>query len=179
MRDSVLRAEIRGPDSRFSEHTCLWLLVPAPGCEPKLTITADVKWQGHIQTQRKAILVGSTLAELEYRVQSPRLLASRISSSSRKPVYAGPPLQPAGLHQPFPSQPLYLGHPQTAYSHCSYHITSFSKHVSRTYCVLRPQRAYNLRTHLKMYLLAHHCDDTNVPLFLISGCFIYLILSLK
>lgn len=97
MRDSVLRAEIRGPDSRFSEHTCLWLLVPAPGCEPKLTVTADVKWQGHIHTQRKAILVGSTLAELEYRVQSPRLLASRISSSSRKPVYAGPPLQPAGL----------------------------------------------------------------------------------
>lgn len=127
--------------------------------------------------QRKAILVGSTLAELECRMQSPSLLASGTSSSSRKPVYAGPPLQPAGLHQPFPSQPLYIGHPHIVYSHCSYHIMSCKKHVSRTYCVKASKSLQP--THLKMYLLARHCDDTNLPLFLISGYFIYLILYLK
>lgn len=79
------------------EHACLWLLVPGPGCEPKLTVTADVKWQRHIRMQRKAILVGSSLAELECRMRSPSPLASRTSSSSRKPEYAGPPLQPASI----------------------------------------------------------------------------------
>lgn len=111
MRDSVLRAEIRGPDSRFSEHTCLWLLVPAPGCEPKLTVTADVKWQGHIHTQRKAILVGSTLAELEYRVQSPRLLASRISLPPGSQCTLGPLFsRPASLPRspPYCVFPLFL-----------------------------------------------------------------------
>lgn len=72
------------------EHTCQWLLVPAPGCEPGFMVTADLKWQRHIQMQRKAVFVGSTLPELEHRMQSPNPLASRISFSCRKPVYTGP-----------------------------------------------------------------------------------------
>lgn len=90
-------------------YTCQWLLVPAPGCEAGFIVTADLKWQRHIHIQRKAIFMGSTLPELEHRIQSPNLLASRISSSCRKPVYTGPFLSQPVYIGPLLSQPAYMG----------------------------------------------------------------------
>lgn len=77
--------------------------------------------------QRKAIFIGSTPPELKHRIQSPNLLASRISSSCRQPVYTGPfwvsqsklgPSKSASLNPLFQGQPLYTGHLCSVYAHC-------------------------------------------------------------
>lgn len=72
------------------EHSYLCLLVLTPGCEPELTVTADLKWLRHIHMQRKAMLMGSSLPELAHRIQSLNPLVSKISSSAKKPVYTEP-----------------------------------------------------------------------------------------
>lgn len=155
MKDAVLYSDSQGPCGCGSWFQLL--------TEPEHTPSAEAKWQRHIHMQRKAMLMGSTLPELQHRIQSLNPLVSQISFP-RKPVCMGPLLSQPAYINPSPASFSTLVTP-ILYISTVCISSCINTHVSRIYPMLMPQRVYNLTIHLKMYLWAHYYDDTNLYFF--------------
>lgn len=85
-------------------------------------------------TQRNATLTRLTLPELQLRLHPPNPLAKNSSLLLAASLHWAPPYS-SSLHQPSPSQPLYLSHFCIVYFHCIYLIMIYTTCIYQQTCI--------------------------------------------
>lgn len=84
--------------------------------------------------QRKAMLMGITLPELQLRLHSPNPLVKKSFLLLVASLHWAPPYS-SSLRQPSPSQPLYLSHFCIVYFHCIYLIMIYTTCIYQQTCI--------------------------------------------